>query len=295
MGCGWNTRIMGGAGLLFLTNLVAIVSSAFVIFLLIGMNAEELADQIDRCRQGEFLARNLTQRRAGQALLHGGRLHWRFLVLVALLAAVAVPLKRAFVQVAGETAARGAVQQVIHNLLPPGALLSQQVDVGKDSISIRIFTTREISPAQITRAEQEIQQRARRTASIAVSSVASQSELARMMDQLKAIPMNTPAPPPPQTIDQVRTQLIDRISPVVTAAWPPEAPLASFDVALKPDNLTIQATYQAHTPLTPIALSLITRQLQQQLNEPTLALTATRVPPPRSPRQTEPHAASPSR
>ena len=41
-GSGANTRIMGGAGLLFLTNLVAIVASAFVVFLLTGMNAPEV-------------------------------------------------------------------------------------------------------------------------------------------------------------------------------------------------------------------------------------------------------------
>ena len=42
LGSGANTRIMGGAGLLFLTNLVAIVASAFVVFLLTGMNAPEV-------------------------------------------------------------------------------------------------------------------------------------------------------------------------------------------------------------------------------------------------------------
>ena len=41
LGSGVNLEIMGGAGLLFLTNLVAIVASAFVVFLLVGMGAPE--------------------------------------------------------------------------------------------------------------------------------------------------------------------------------------------------------------------------------------------------------------
>ena len=121
MGSGWNLRIMGGAGLLFLTNLVAIVSSAFIVFLLIGMNADELAAQIEKCREGELLAQKLRQGRAAQSLMHTGRLRWRFLVLIVLLGAVAVPLKKAFVQVTGEAIARSAVQQVVKQLLPPGA------------------------------------------------------------------------------------------------------------------------------------------------------------------------------
>jgi uncharacterized membrane protein len=136
---------MGGAGLLFLTNLVAIVSSAFVVFLLIGMNARELAVQIEKCRAGELLALKLGRGRAAQSLMQTGRARWRFLVLIVLLGAVAVPLKKAFVQVASEAVARSAVQEVIKQLIPSGSLLSQQVDVEPKSISVRLFSTKQIS------------------------------------------------------------------------------------------------------------------------------------------------------
>jgi len=42
LGSGANFEIMGGAGLLFLTNLVAIVASAFLVFLLVGLNTAEV-------------------------------------------------------------------------------------------------------------------------------------------------------------------------------------------------------------------------------------------------------------
>lgn len=280
MGSGWNLRIMGGAGLLFLTNLVAIVSSAFLVFLLIGMNAGELSAQIEKSRQGEILARKLAQGRAAQVLLHTGRLRWRFLVLIGLLAAISVPLKQAFVQVTGEAIARNAVQQAVKQLLPSGALVSQQVEVGPKSISVRLFSTRQVSAERQKQAEQSIQQHSGRTTTITIASVASQSELAQMMERLTAAaPATAPPPaPPPETIDQIRARLLDRVTPVVTAVWPPAAPLAGFDVALNDKGVTLVARYQGNRNLTPIALGMIARQLQDRLNMPALLLEARREP-----------------
>ena len=277
MGSGWNTRIMGGAGLLFLTNLVAIVSSAFLVFLLIGMNAQELAAQIEKCRQGERLAQRLGQGRTAQALMHTGRVRWRFLVLSVLLGVVAVPLKKAFVQVTGEALARSAVQQILKELLPPGALVSQQVDVGPTSISVRLFATKEVSVAKQREAEQAIEKRSGRTTSLSVSSVASQSELAAVMERLTAAPMPQPTPPPVETIDQVRARLLAQISPVLTSIWPPEAPLATFDVTLSDKGVTLDTQYGGTRDLSPIALGMITRQMQQKLDLPDLALNAHRA------------------
>jgi uncharacterized hydrophobic protein (TIGR00271 family) len=285
MGSGWDTRIMGGAGLLFLTNLVAIVSSAFLVFLLIGMNAKELAVQIENCRHGEPLAQKLTRGRAIQTLMQTGGLRWRFLVLIVLLAAVAVPLKKAFVQVTGEAIARNAVRQVVGELLPPGALLSQQVDLTPNTISVRLFSTRQISAQKQKQAEQSIRQRSGRNVTITVSSVASQNELADMMQRLAAAtPTPQPTTPPPvQTIGQMRTALLQRISPVLTDVWPSAAPLSAFDVTLDTTSVTLDAQYQATSDLSPIALDLITRQLQDKLKLPTLVLQAHRLPVSRNP------------
>jgi uncharacterized hydrophobic protein (TIGR00271 family) len=280
MGSGWNTRVMGGAGLLFLTNLVAIVSSAFVVFLLIGMNAQELAAQIEKCREGEPLARRLKQGTAAHALMHAGLLRWRFLVLIVLLGAIAVPLKKAFVQVTGEAVARTAVQQVVKELLPPGALVSQQVDVGTNSISVRLFSTKHVPEEKQREAEAEIQKRSGRETAITVSAVASQSELAEMMERLNAPASPPPAPvaPPVETIDQARMRLLGQITPVITSIWPTEAPLSGFAVALSETGVTLEVQYAGDHELSSIALGLITKQLQEKLGLPDLALTAHRVP-----------------
>jgi uncharacterized hydrophobic protein (TIGR00271 family) len=281
MGSGWNTRIMGGAGLLFLTNLVAIVSSAFLVFLLIGMNAKELAAQIEECREGESLARRLNRGRAAQALMHSGHPGWRFLTLVVLLAAIAVPLKRAFVQVAGEALARSAVQQTIEDLLPPGALLSQQVEVEPDSISVHLFSTRQVAAERLKQAEQTIRRRSGRAATISVSSVASQSQLAAMLERRNTAPSAPslpPAPPPVETVDQIRESLLSRISPVLTSVWPAQAPLAAFDVTVSEDGLTLDTQYEADRELSSIALGMIAKQLREKLGLPKLVLNAHRRP-----------------
>jgi hypothetical protein len=169
------------------------------------------------------------------------------------------------------------VQQILKELLPPGALVSQQVDVGPTSISVRLFATKEVSVAKQREAEQAIEKRSGRTTSLSVSSVASQSELAAVMERLTAAPMPQPTPPPVETIDQVRARLLAQISPVLTSIWPPEAPLATFDVTLSDKGVTLDTQYGGTRDLSPIALGMITRQMQQKLDLPDLALNAHRA------------------
>jgi uncharacterized membrane protein len=48
VGSGWNWSIVSGAALLFLTNLAAIVTSAFIVFFVVRMDAPAVRDEIDR-------------------------------------------------------------------------------------------------------------------------------------------------------------------------------------------------------------------------------------------------------
>jgi hypothetical protein len=217
--------------------------------------------------------------RAAKSLMHTGRLRWRFLVLLVLLGAVGVPLKKAFVQVSREAVARGVVQQAIRQLLPAGALVSQQVDVEPSSISVRLFSTTQVPEAKRAAAERRIQERSGRSATLTVASVASQSELAEMMERLNAVPVATAPPPvaPVETIDAMRAKLLERIAPAVTAVWPAEAPLAGFDIWLSDQGVTLDAEYKSDRDLSAIALGMITRQLREKLNLPTLVVAAHRA------------------
>ena len=279
LGSGANMRIMGGAGLLFLTNLVAIVASAFAIFLLVGMNAEDVRTQMASSRKDEQFAQTLAHGPLARVLANGGQLRWRILMLVALLALVAVPLRRAFVQVAGEAVARAAVQDVVRELVPARSLVTQQVEVGRDSIAVRLVATQDVPDAKVQEAEREIERRSGRKAEVSVASIASQTELSQLMRRLST---PAPAPPKPETLAEMQTELMARLQPQLEALWPEEAPLQSFDLAFAPDGIAVNAEYASRRDLDAITLGLLEKELRDKLDEPGLKLNVKRVTPPRA-------------
>jgi uncharacterized hydrophobic protein (TIGR00271 family) len=281
VGIGWRGEIVGGAGLLFLTNLVAIVSSAFVIFLMVGMNSAEVQAAMMDCRRAEPLVKRLQEGPLRKLLIDGGLLRWRVIVLALMLGAVAFPLQKALKQVAGEAVARDVVQQVVAKLVPPRALVSQDTQLGMTSIAIRLTATEIIPEEKIHAAEAEISRRSGRETQLTVQSVASQSELAGLMEKIDAnaaIPPPPPASPKPvESIAAMQTDLLTRMQPAIEAMWPKSAPLVNFDVAISDSGTVVQARYQAAHPLTQISLDLLTISLQDKLNDPSLTLKAERV------------------
>ena len=282
LGSGFNTRIMGGAGLLFLTNLVAIVASAFAVFLLVGMDAPEVRTATVESREGELFARKLAQGRISRILISSGQLRWRVLMLAVLLGVIALPLRSAFMQVAGEAKARGAVQDVVKNMMPAGALVSQQVEVGRESVAVRLTSTRVVSQEKIQDAEREIERRSGRKAEMTVDSIASQSQLAQLMQRI-TMSSQPAAPPPPESLQDIRNAVVDRVKPILTGIWPLEAPLQDFDVAFTSSGIALNVRYASNQELGKIPLSMIVQQLQEKLSTPEITVNATRVRPPRKP------------
>jgi uncharacterized hydrophobic protein (TIGR00271 family) len=278
LGSGANILIMGGAGLLFLTNLVAIVTSAFLVFLLVGMHAPDVRAQMENSRRDEPLARKLTRGPLARVLTDGSQLHWRMLILFVLLGSIAVPLRRAFVQVTGEAVVRSAVQDVEKHLLAPETIVSQQVDVGRGSVIVRLISTQTVPAEKLRAAERDIERRSGFHAQVSVASIASQSELAELTQRLTAPP---PAPPAPrvESLDELHTELIHRVQPVITAIWPSEAPLKDFDVAFAPDGISVDVEDESDRELGKIPLELIENQLREKLAVPALSLQVRRTRP----------------
>jgi uncharacterized hydrophobic protein (TIGR00271 family) len=280
LGSGVNTRIMGGAGLLFLTNLVAIVASAFMVFLLTGMNAPEVRSPVEHSRTDGLFARALSRGPLSRVLINSGQLRWRVLLLAVLLGVIALPLRSAFMQVAGEAVARGAVQDVVKRLLPPGALVSQQVEVGRESVAVRLISTRVVPEEKIQAAEREIERRSGRKVILSVASIASQSELAQLMERLSS-PSQLAQAPPVQSLEDIRNAVIARITPIVTDVWPVETPLQDFDVALDSTGIVLNVRYQSHRELDKTSQQILERELGEKLGTKDLSLVAKRVPPQR--------------
>jgi uncharacterized hydrophobic protein (TIGR00271 family) len=280
LGSGVNLEIMGGAGLLFLTNLVAIVASAFVVFVLAGMRTAEVEKMAFASRGDEVMARFLTRGPFAGVMATGGQLRWRILMMVVLLASIAVPLRRALLQVAAETLTRTAVQEELSKLVPSEGVVSQQVTVDSGNISIRLISTRPISAAKITEARQDLMKRTGRDVQITVEAVASQSALTALVDRL-ARP--APAPPKEKSVAEMERDLLDRIGPALEGIWPTaDAPIQDFDVALSAAGLVVNVRYVAAKELDAVPIDMVTKALQTKLAMPGLSVNAERIPPPGS-------------
>jgi len=271
LGSGGNRAIMGGAGLLFLTNLVAIVASAFLVFLAVGMNTAPATSR-PPAHGGSF----------GKILAAGGHLRWRILMIAILLGSIALPLRKALLQVAGETLIRSAVQNELKDLVSADEIVSQQVTVAHDAIGIHLISTKPVSASQLNKARQDLMGRTGRDVQISVDAVASKSELAELMQRL-----DRPAPPPPpkpETIAALQHRLLDKVGPAIGEIWPSaDAPLQDFDIALGAAGATIDVRYQAPKELDDVAVSMVLKSLQTKLGLPDLALKTEWVRPPRGP------------
>ena len=279
LGSGLNVEIMGGAGLLFVTNLVAIVAAAFVVFLLVGMRTEEVEKVILASRRDEFLARALSRGPVARILATGGQLRWRVLMILVLLASIAVPLRSALLQVASEALTRGTVQQELKRLAAADAIVSQQVTVGKDEIVIHLISTRRIPDTKVNDVRQDLMRRTGHDVRISVDAVASKTELAELMDRL-ARP--TPLVPREQTVGEIQKDLIDRVRPAIGEIWPSsDAPMQDFDVVVGATGITIDVRYQGNKDLGDVPKNMVLHSLRTKLQMPDLVLKAERIRQPR--------------
>ena len=278
LGSGANLEIMGGAGLLFLTNLVAIVASAFFIFLLVGLNAAEVQTVMIASRKDNFLGRLFSHASIERMLTTGGRLRWRIVMILILLAAISVPLRRALRGVTSETFTRGVIQEVLKRLAPPGTLVSQQVSIVKDGIIIHLISTKPILDARVAEARQELMRRTRQDVQISVEAVASKRELAAIMERLTR---QVPEVAKEKTIGEMQKDLLDRVRPELQGIWPSsEAPIHDFAVALSdPAGVSIIVRYEAAQSLGDVPISMVQHRLQTSLGIPDLTVNAVNIQP----------------
>ena len=280
LGSGPDLEIMGGAGLLFLTNLVAIIASAFLVFLLVGMSDAEVQKAMLAARGDEPLAHKLSRSPVARVLATGGQLRWRILMLLIVLASIAVPLRRALLQVASEAIIRGTVQAELKRLVPTDAVVSQQVTVSQDEIVIRLISTRRIADTTVTQVRQELIRRTGRDVQFSVDAVASKTELANLMERLAR-----PAPvlSKEKTMAEMQKDLLDRVRRAIQDIWPsPDAPIQDFNVVLGTSGIVIDVHYQATKDLGDVPINMVLQNLRTKLGMQDLTLKAERIQPPKA-------------
>jgi uncharacterized hydrophobic protein (TIGR00271 family) len=279
LGSGRNEEIMRGAGLLFLTNLVAIVASAFTVFLLIGMDASALDREAEASRSFDRVAQTRPGSWLGRLQVVGGDLRWRILMIVILLGLVAVPLRRALLQVASETVARGAVQSGLRQLASSEAIVSRQVQIEAGHIEIHVISTQPISSEKTAEVREAIERRSGRKVDLSVEAIASMRDLAGVLDRVR-----NAAPPQPATrsLEKMHQDLSSAMESAIQEIWPTtDIPLETISMNVGGPGIALKIRYQASQDLGTIPTEIILKNLRARLGIPSLTLTLERVPPPR--------------
>jgi uncharacterized hydrophobic protein (TIGR00271 family) len=283
VGSGFSRSVITGAGLLFLTNLAAIMASAFIVFYAVRMDSPELRARIDNSivehASEDWLYRLLVKTRLARAFGDIGKLRWRVLMLVATLGALFVPLRQSLYQLREETVTRTAANEAVRLLIPRGMIFTQQLDVTRDRLILRMIVTETVPAEKIREAEKLLLRRTGKEVTISVRKVASEEELALLRERFRT----PPAPPPPQELDKIGEDLLRRVEKPLKEVWPAEStPLLGYEVGFTPEETVVRVRYQANTPLDSAAEGMLTKVLQTRLSAPKLKIILEREPPPRT-------------
>jgi len=280
VGAGWQVNIIRGAGLLYLTNLVAIVSAALLVFWLIRMEPLPFVSQGAPTR--DLLDRALAHAHRSKLMRALPGLPLRLALPLIALTVVAVPLSRALIQVRDEATARTLARTAVRSLAPPDEIVSQQTDVTRDLIRVRIVTTANIDAARLERARRELEARTGKTVSFLLRRVAAEDDIALLRQSL------TPPPPPPpkDELASIRQETFARIDESLRAIWPEQsAKLTGVLVGLRPDTIEVRAQYEADRDLDDALAEALALGLRRQLHTEALSVVLENQTPPRTRRR----------
>lgn len=249
IGSGWNRQIMSGAALLFLTNLVAIAGSAFFVFYLVGMDADEVRSCISedemRHATGAPLYRLFHKAFLGSVFGGVGQLRWRIGMVIVTFAVLFVPLRKSLLQLRDETLSRTAAREAILSLVPADHLLSQRLEILPDRIIQNLITTTPVDETHIRATEAELARKVRKTVSIQVRQVANEEELITLRERLKA-PELPPAPPPPPSLKAMAAAVLPLVERPIKAIWPSTAAsLIGYEIGLSKEGVVLHLAYQS--------------------------------------------------
>lgn len=268
VGSGWNWPIISGAMLLFLTNLVAIGASAFLVFYLEGMDEPEVraaaapATQ-EEARRGPFAA--LIEKIHMQSAIGDiGKLRWRVVMLAITFVLLFIPLRNSLNQLAAETAARGAAREAVR---APGSsnILTQQLDIQSDSVTLRVVVAEAVPQERIREAERILIRRTRRPAAVFVRKVAGEEELAALRERLRQ-PVTAPAPPPEPRLEDLQKMATERVGAPAKELWPASTSrLVGYEFGFNEQGPVVRLTYEAPRPLDNASREVIERALRSRL------------------------------
>lgn len=247
VGIGFHGPTMYGAGLLFFTNLAAIVATAFLVFYLIRMDTEDVrlstaAGLLERASHDSVYRFLERQTFLSRAFKNVGTLRSRILMLGAILIIVFVPLTRSLVQLRNEAIVRDAVHQAEQVLLQePGQdiILERIANIPKveEPLVVRLVVTNPVGDALIEQAEGLIEGRTgRREVQLIVRQVTGVEEAA-----LLAAPQGAAS-----SLESIRADMIAQIRRPIEQLWPASSGcLQDYSIGFTPSSIVVRIRYSA--------------------------------------------------
>ncbi len=291
VGSGFLWPIIYGAGLLFLTNLAAIVASAFAVFLAVRMDSADVRQEIDNSirerASDDRLFRLLRRSFLRSSLADIGKLRWRVVMLALVLGVLFVPLSKALMELRNESIARGAVREAIRGIANRDAIVSEVMDLSGEQIRIRLILSDAVDPARVEQARNLILRRTGRDVDLFVRKVAGDDELVRLQERLAT-------PRAMRNLEDVRRESIDRLEGPLLEVWPKElAVLKGYELGFQREGVVVRVRYQAKSAFDEVTSTMLRRLLQNRLGLSDLIVDLQWWPP--DPESPKPSPAKPSR
>lgn len=271
VGAGFDMPIMYGASLLFLTNLAAIVASAFLVFALLRMDSPEvrlavaqpLLERASHDRIYHFLESRTALSRSFAEI---GKLRWRILMLVAAIGVVLFPLSDSLRRLAQELVARDALQRAVE-IVTDGrrdTVISERANPYGETITLQLVVTDPVDQQRVEEAEDFVQRRTQRPARLSVRRVADEQELAQLREGLLAA---QPQAPTVQGLATIRADLLARLRRPLNSLWPEElACLLDYEIGFGQHGLKVRLRYVSEKPLEEAAAAILQRGLRNALD-----------------------------
>ena len=280
LGAGFDTDIMYGAGLLFITNLAAIIASAFFVFYLLRMDEMDvrlaIAQPLLERASNDSIYHYLEKKTAiSRSFANIGTLRWRVAMIVFAMLVVLVPLSRSLVKLTGELVARDAVEKAVDTVTSSRAgIVSLLYDVHSDPIAVNLIVAEPVDAEKKAEAEAMIRVRTSRDVNFVVRRVASEEELMQLRQGIGA---QTAAAPAIRSLESIRADALARLEEPLKDLWPEEqAPLKTVEIGFDEKGTVLRLTHQGEHPLDETAIEILRRGIQLQLGVEALRLDLVR-------------------
>lgn len=282
IGSGWEWSIISGGGLLFLTNLVAIVLSSVVVFFIVRMDITSVRGEITAWisrQEGSDVFYELVQNTPLRRVLGNvGTLPRRIGILLLFLAGVCFPLIRTFNRIVDEANTRRIVLRNVESVIPKESLFREDVNIRPDLVQVRLVAVlpKGFSDAERQQLENKIKAQSGHNAEVSVYAVATRDELIELAERTAR-----PAPISVETIEELQRKMWLQLEPALASVWPSDrAPLLDTSISISQGSPAIRANlvYLADEDLGELGQQVIRKNLSERTGAKLLDVSFERIP-----------------